>query len=72
MNAPATIPRAKTIALAGNPNAGKTTLFNRDRPQAARKHPGVTVELLVGALTLPTGAARDRYPGTYARRALPE
>lgn len=45
-----------TIALAGNPNTGKTSLFNRLTGSHARvgNYPGVTVELLSGTRTFPT------------------
>ena len=62
-----------TIALAGNPNAGKTTLFNT--PTGARQHvgnyPGVTVEKKEGGYTFPTGeqATIIDLPGTYSLTA---
>ncbi len=62
-----------TIALAGNPNAGKTTLFNT--LTGARQHvgnyPGVTVEKKAGAYTFPTGeeATIIDLPGTYSLTA---
>ncbi|MDH4333592.1 MAG: ferrous iron transport protein B [Desulfobulbaceae bacterium] len=62
-----------TIALAGNPNAGKTTLFNT--LTGARQHvgnyPGVTVEKKEGAYTFPTGeqASIIDLPGTYSLTA---
>lgn len=45
-----------TIALAGNPNTGKTSLFNRLTGSHARvgNYPGVTVELLAGTRKFPT------------------
>ncbi|MGE0786893.1 MAG: ferrous iron transport protein B [Sandaracinaceae bacterium] len=60
------------IALAGNPNAGKTTLFNALTGAAARtgNYPGVTVEVSRG-----TWQAGDRryevldIPGTYSLSA---
>jgi ferrous iron transport protein B len=51
-------PPAKTgrplVALGGNPNAGKTTLFNALTGSRARvgNYPGVTVEKRVGELDL--------------------
>ena len=57
----------KTIALVGNPNCGKTTLFNR--LTGARAHvgnwPGVTVERLEGILREGTGKLVD-LPGLYS------
>lgn len=58
------------VALAGNPNTGKTTLFNRMTGARGRvgNYPGVTVELSEGRLDL----AEDRkgslvdVPGTYS------
>ncbi len=60
----------KTIALAGNPNCGKTTLFNAFTKlrQKVGNYSGVTVEKKTGALVL----ASDRVinvidlPGTYS------
>jgi len=60
----------KTIALAGNPNSGKTTLFNAFTKlrQKVGNYPGVTVEKKSGTLVL----AKDRIvnvidlPGTYS------
>ncbi len=61
--------RAPTIALAGAPNCGKTTLFNL--LTGARQHvgnwPGVTVERRAG--TLPLGSGRSQVvdlPGVYS------
>lgn len=59
-----------TIALAGNPNSGKTTLFNaltRLR-QKVGNYPGVTVEKKVGRLDLDPGRAAQviDLPGTYS------
>lgn len=60
----------KTVALAGNPNSGKTTLFNAFTKlrQKVGNYPGVTVEKKSGTLVL----AGDRVvnvidlPGTYS------
>ena len=60
----------KTIVLAGNPNSGKTTLFNAFTKlrQKVGNYPGVTVEKKSGTLVL----AQDRVvnvidlPGTYS------
>ncbi|MBI4309812.1 MAG: ferrous iron transport protein B [Candidatus Omnitrophica bacterium] len=60
----------RTICLAGNPNSGKTTLFNAFTKlrQKVGNYPGVTVEKKTGALAL----AEDRVvnvidlPGTYS------
>jgi len=59
-----------TIALAGNPNSGKTTIFNAFTKlrQKVGNYPGVTVEKKTGRFVL----ARDRVvnildlPGTYS------
>jgi ferrous iron transport protein B len=61
------------IALAGNPNAGKTTLFNR--LTGARQHvgnyPGVTVEKKEGTYKSASGARINivDLPGTYSLTA---
>ena len=65
-----TISPITTIALAGNPNSGKTTLFNAFTKlrQKVGNYPGVTVEKKTGTLVL----AKDRVvsvldlPGTYS------
>ncbi|MCX6997933.1 MAG: ferrous iron transport protein B [Kiritimatiellaeota bacterium] len=58
-----------TIALTGNPNSGKTTLFNQ--LTGARQHvgnyPGVTVEIKEGLCRSAAGAARVvDLPGIYS------
>ena len=57
------------VLLAGNPNTGKSTLFNRLTGGRARigNYPGVTVEPLVGRVIL-DGAAIELHdlPGTYS------
>ena len=47
------------VLLAGNPNSGKTTLFNRLTGSRAKvaNYPGVTVSKLSGMLRLDGGAA---------------
>ena len=65
--------RPITIALAGNPNAGKTTIFNQltGTRQTVGNYPGVTVEKMEGSFQ-----HADRkikvvdLPGTYSLTAL--
>ncbi len=73
---PATISQPtilKTIALIGNPNTGKTTLFNilTGLSQQVGNYPGVTVERKTGRLDLKDGQAIDLLdlPGTYSLAA---
>jgi ferrous iron transport protein B len=59
-----------TVALAGNPNSGKTTLFNAltGLRQKVANYPGVTVEKKTGRCTLPGGRVISviDLPGTYS------
>src|SRR2546423_14525181 len=59
-----------TIALAGNPNSGKTTIFNAltGLRQKVANYPGVTVEKKTGRCKLPDGSWADLIdlPGTYS------
>ena len=61
--------RTPRIAIAGNPNTGKTSLFNRLTGKSARvgNYPGVTVEREEGRWRLP-GRVVDMVdiPGTYS------
>jgi len=60
----------RLVAIAGNPNSGKTTLFNRltGARQKVGNYPGVTVERKTGQLTLPSGNVIDvvDLPGSYS------
>ena len=62
-----------TVAVVGNPNTGKTTLFNAltGLSQRVGNFPGVTVERKVGQLTLSNAGAIDLLdlPGTYSLSA---
>ena len=59
-----------TVALAGNPNSGKTTIFNAltGLRQRVANYPGVTVEKKTGTCRLPDGrrATIIDLPGTYS------
>lgn len=74
---PATVVRRATIALLGNPNTGKTTLFNAlsGLRQRVGNYPGVTVETKKGTCTF-RGETLELVdlPGTYslAPRSLDE
>jgi ferrous iron transport protein B len=59
-----------TVALAGNPNCGKTTIFNAltGLKQKVANYPGVTVEKKTGRCKLEDGTTIDLVdlPGTYS------
>ena len=62
--------RRPIIALVGNPNSGKTTLFNSltGMRQKVGNYPGVTVERKEGSVSLPDGSplALIDLPGLYS------
>ncbi|MCY4599318.1 MAG: 50S ribosome-binding GTPase, partial [Acidobacteria bacterium] len=63
-------PRVPRVLVAGNPNAGKTTIFNALTGARARvgNYPGVTVSRASRRITLPSGASTELVdlPGTYS------
>lgn len=63
----------RVVALIGNPNTGKTTLFNAltGLSQRVGNYPGVTVERKTGHLRLPDGSTAELVdlPGTYSLAA---
>ena len=65
--------RALTIALAGNPNSGKTTVFNAytGAHQHVGNYPGITVEQKEGTTRLPDGelVRLIDLPGIYSLTA---
>jgi ferrous iron transport protein B len=69
MTSPAAPPRRPTAALVGNPNTGKTTLFNAlsGLRQHVGNYPGVTVETKKGRMVC-AGTPFDLIdlPGTYS------
>src|SRR5436853_7672897 len=72
ITSPTTLSRHLTVALVGNPNTGKTTLFNAlaGMRQRVGNYPGVTVETKKGHVTC-AGRAFDLIdlPGTYSLAA---
>ena len=58
------------IAVVGNPNAGKSALFNKltGARQKVGNYPGVTVERKSGRLALPDGRPAEivDLPGAYS------
>jgi ferrous iron transport protein B len=67
---PPSAERVSLVAILGNPNSGKSTLFNRltGLRQKVGNYPGVTVEKKVGQCLLPSGRRVDLLdlPGTYS------
>ena len=60
-----------TFALVGNPNAGKSSVFNQltGLRQKVGNFPGVTVDKKIGTMTLPNDGGDVRIvdlPGTYS------
>ena len=69
---PLQTPQRPRIALVGNPNTGKTTLFNRLTGLRARtaNYPGITVDLRTGSVLLDGGPVDViDLPGTYSLEA---
>lgn len=62
--------KIKKVALVGNPNSGKSSLFNvlTGLRQKTGNYPGVTVEKKAGKMTLPNGEAVSLVdlPGLYS------
>lgn len=65
--------RRALIVVAGNPNTGKTTIFNRltGSDQKVANYPGVTVERHTATLEFASGVVADvlDVPGTYSLSA---
>src|SRR5438105_32340 len=63
-------PRTISVAIVGNPNCGKTTLFNAltGLRQKVGNYPGVTVEKKQGSCVLPDGRRVEvlDLPGSYS------
>jgi len=62
-----------TVAIAGNPNSGKTTLFNALTGANAKigNYPGITVDRRTGSMSLPKAGEIELIdvPGTYSLTA---
>jgi ferrous iron transport protein B len=69
----AAVPGSRRMALVGNPNSGKTALFNAltGSRQKVANYAGVTVERKEGQVTAPSGRVIQvlDLPGTYSLRA---
>src|SRR5579863_6875050 len=66
---PTAEPRTHTVVLIGNPNTGKSTLFNALAGMQARvgNYPGVTVEKKIGRVVYESTTVRlVDLPGTYS------
>lgn len=67
------MPKQINVALIGNPNTGKTSVFNRltGLNQKVGNYPGITVEKKEGTCKLPRGAKAHvlDLPGTYSLNA---
>ena len=68
---PSVVPsRPPNVALIGNPNTGKTLIFNRltGLRQKIGNYPGVTVERKTGTMAVPTGESilLHDLPGLYS------
>jgi len=70
---PASSPSPRRVALVGNPNSGKTSLFNQltGSRQKVANYAGVTVERKEGCVTLPDGSHVRLLdlPGAYSLQA---